>query len=72
VASSLSPILRAGSSTPPPAGELVLLCSTKPYVCVLQRRLAFSLAETDVLVHFVFVWFVEAEADVEAKAEAEV
>ena len=30
VASSLSPILRAGSSTPPPAGELVLLCSTKP------------------------------------------
>ena len=30
VASSLSPILRAGSSTPPPAGELVLLCSKKP------------------------------------------
>jgi len=34
--------------------------------------LAFSPVETDVLVHFVFIWFVEAEADVEAKAEAEV
>jgi len=35
-----------GSSTPPPDGELVLLYSTKPYVCVLRRRLAFLLAET--------------------------
>ena len=31
---SLSPILRAGSSTPPPARELVLLCSRNPrYLC---------------------------------------
>ena len=31
---SLSPILHAGSSTPPPAGELVLLCSRNPrYLC---------------------------------------
>ena len=40
--------------------------------CTLAVVPHFSPAETDVLVHFVFIWFVEAEADVEAKAEAEV
>ena len=33
-AAPLSPILHVGSSTPPPAGELVLLCSRNPrYLC---------------------------------------
>ena len=40
--------------------------------CTLAVVPHFSPAETDVLVHFVFIWFVEAEADIEAKAEAKV
>ena len=35
--------------------------------CTLAVVPHFSLAETDVLVHFVFIWFVEVEADVEAE-----
>ena len=35
--------------------------------CTLAVVPHFSPAETDVLVHFVFIWFVEVEADVEAE-----